>query len=499
MVIKATFISSRTIKQSAVVIAFIISLFGCQNVNYVQEKPILIPEDELSAPQHEHPPETQSSETTIVYEDEQGIDESGIIIIEEPNVEIIEAPVVDAEPIIENQELVYAAYYDSIWQLLSSHASFALETERSAVKKQIRRLQNQPDHLIQIKGNTEYFIGYVSQQLLKRGLPIELALLPIIESNYNPHAYSRARAVGVWQFIPQTADIFNLHRGDWLDERRDIVKSTEAALNYLQELHQEFNNDWLLALAAYNAGEGVVRSAIRENRSQGKQGNFWSLNLPLETQNYIPKLLALSAIIQQPEFYNYTLPHISASPVITIAPLESTISLEVLADALSMSMDDIRILNAQFLKSSTPPGSHNLILPIAKLDTLENTSPELMAALHLDESHYLEAQKATVVSIPYTVRNGDSLWSIARKHGVTVEQLQRWNKLTSSTTIHPGQRLSIGAKGAKTQRQTYFVKAGDTLWSLAIKFNCSIAELKKWNSLSDNDLNQNQKLIVMTY
>ena len=191
-----------------------------------------------------------------------------------------------------------AAVPDDLWQHIRSGYNLSPAQMHETVAKQISWYQRNPNYLKTVFGRAEPFIFYVTDELDKAGLPLELALLPIVESTYDPLAYSHSHAVGLWQFIPSTARSLGLHRDRWYDGRRDVVLSTQAAIKYLKYLHRRFDNDWLLALAAYNSGEGNVRKSMARNRKLGKPVDFWSIKLPRETRNYVPQLLALAALIE---------------------------------------------------------------------------------------------------------------------------------------------------------------------------------------------------------
>ena len=187
-----------------------------------------------------------------------------------------------------------------LWQRIRSGHNLTPEVLPASVLKQRDWYLRNPSYLATVFGRAEPFIFYVTDELDKAGLPLELALLPIVESTYDPLAYSHSHAVGLWQFIPSTAKSFGLRRDRWYDGRRDVIYSTQAAVKYLKYLHRRFDNDWLLALAAYNSGEGNVRKSIKRNRKLGKKTDFWSIKLPRETRNYVPQLLALATLIENP-------------------------------------------------------------------------------------------------------------------------------------------------------------------------------------------------------
>jgi membrane-bound lytic murein transglycosylase D len=264
----------------------------------------------------------------------------------------------------------------------------------------------------------------------ERGLPAELALLPAIESAFDPYSSSPAGAAGIWQFMPVTAEHVGLRQDWWFDGRRDIVAATEAALDYLSELHQRFDGDWLQALGAYNAGRARVNEAIRLNRSRGKPVDFWHLSLPEETRNYVPKLIALRAIISNPDAHNITLPALANTPHFTVVDTGGRLDLQVAAQLTGTSVEELQRLNPGLIRSTTPPDSpHTLLIP----RTSEQQFREQLARLPADRR---------VLSVKYRVRRGDTLSTIAQNSRTTVTRLRQVNQL-GSARIFAGKFLIV--------------------------------------------------------
>ncbi|WP_312232601.1 lytic transglycosylase domain-containing protein, partial [Stutzerimonas nitrititolerans] len=215
---------------------------------------------------------------------------------------------------------------------------------------------SRPESIEMVSERGAPYIHYIVEQLEERNMPLELALLPIIESSYNPFAYSPAQAVGLWQFIPSTGRHFNLQQTRWYDGRRDITASTTAALRYLTYLHGLFNEDWLLALAAYNAGEGTVSRAIERNQKRGLPTDYWNLPLPKETRDYVPKLLALSQLIQAPETYGINLSPIANEPYFEVVALKHQMDLARVAALVELDEEEIYQLNPAFTRRITLDG-----------------------------------------------------------------------------------------------------------------------------------------------
>jgi membrane-bound lytic murein transglycosylase D len=343
-------------------------------------------------------------------------------------------------------------------------------------------------------------------------MPLELALLPVVESAFNPVAYSRSHAAGLWQFIPSSGKHYGLEQNWWIDERRDVIEATGAALTYLQYLNNYFAGDWFLAIAAYNGGEGTVSAAVRRNQQRGLPTDFWSLELRAETRDYVPKLLAISRIVRDPDNYGLTFAAIPNKPYFDIVDPGRQVHLGDAADVAGISRDDMFALNPGYNRMTTPPkGPHRLLLPIPN-------SEQFRQAL-LNQSA-LEAQGKVLVAavepppeVRHRVRRGDTLSSISRKYGVSMDSLRSANDLDGSV-IHPGDSLLIPQTGSATatlaalaaprediaaqlpERQrsaaaapaskprVYVVKRGDTLWGVARRYDVTVPALASANGLS---------------
>jgi len=316
-----------------------------------------------------------------------------------------------------------------IWERLRTGFNFPQQTAPS-VQAHIDTFHNHPRHIEQILKRGEPYLFYILNRVEERGLPAELALLPVIESAFDPFASSPAGAAGIWQFMPATAKHVGLRQDWWVDGRRDIVAATDAALDYLSELQQRFDGDWLLALAAYNAGSARVNRAIRRNRSQGKPVDFWNLPLPDETRGYVPKLIALRAIIANPEAHNISLPALANSHYFSVVDTGGQLDLQVAARLTGTSMDELQRLNPGLTRSITPPASpHKLLIPRAS----EQRFREQLAQLSPDQR---------IQSIKYRIRQGDTLSTIAQHSRTTVARLRQINHL-ENTRIIAGKLLIV--------------------------------------------------------
>src|SRR5512137_1474013 len=238
-----------------------------------------------------------------------------------------------------------------------------------AVDREVELYRKNPDFLDRTFKRGSRYLYYIVTEIEKRQLPLELALLPVVESAFNPVAYSRSRASGLWQFIPSTGKHYGLEQSWWIDERRDVLRATDAALTYLQYLHDYFNGDWYLAIAAYNGGEGTVSRAVQKNAAAGLPTDFFSLDLKAETRDYVPKLLAISRLVAQPEAYGLTFAPIPNQPYFAIVDPGKQVHLGDAAELAGISRDDMFALNPAFNRMSTPPhGPHRLLLPVERVE-----------------------------------------------------------------------------------------------------------------------------------
>ena len=342
------------------------------------------------------------------------------------------------------------------------------------IDRQLRVFSNQPRYFELTSKRSERYLHYVVEQLDAREMPLELALLPFVESGYNPMALSRSQAAGIWQFIPSTGKVFSLRQDSWYDGRRDITASTQAALDYLTKLNQMFDGDWLLAMAAYNCGEGCVGRAIEANRARGLPTDYWSLRLPQETMNYVPKLLALSQIIDSPQLHGTVLPELADSPYFAEVTIDRQLDMHKAAELADMTTDDFIKLNPAFKQRVTAPGAYQLLVPIDRLEQFSTALAKLPDDQHVSYTRY-------------QVRSGDNLWEIARKHDISVASLKQRN-LLDTHALQAGQTLKIpgqstvGRTATASEKATvYTVKPGDSLFSIAREFNIAVDRIREHN------------------
>ena len=309
-----------------------------------------------------------------------------------------------------------------IWVRMRSGFAFPV-VDPVTVQTHIDEYIKHPHLLKQLLHRGEPYLFHILNRLEQAGLPAELALLPVVESAFDPFATSPAGAAGIWQFMPDTAADAGLDQDWWYDGRRDIIASTEAALDYLEELHNRFEGDWLLALAAYNAGHARVRRAIRRNRDAGKPVDFWHLLLPAETRSYVPRLIALRMIIENPHSYNISLPALSDTRYFSTVEIQGQIELSVAARLSGVSLLELQRLNPGYTRSITPPDKdHRLLVP----GLVEHVFRERIARLPQDQR---------IQSIRHRIRRGDNLGTIAQHYRTTVSELRKVNRLKGSKII----------------------------------------------------------------
>jgi membrane-bound lytic murein transglycosylase D len=312
------------------------------------------------------------------------------------------------------------------------------DVDNSLVAKHVQWYASRPDNLARTSGRASLYLYHVVQELEKRGMPTELALLPVIESSFNPQALSTANASGLWQFVPGTGRDFNLKQNMFKDERRGVLASTDAALTYLQRLYTMFG-DWQLALAAYNWGEGNVQKAIQKNRALGKPTDFESLAelMPAETRNYVPKLQAVKNIIANPAQYGVTLPAIDNQPYFTTVDKTSDIDLAVAAQLAEMSVDEFKALNPQFKKPVITGESTKILLPKENAEKFNVNLAQWGQALSSWTTHKITSAKESVASL-------------ASRFGTTPEVIRQANNIPPQMRLKAGSTILVPKTSAST-------------------------------------------------
>lgn len=426
--------------------------------------------------------------------------ESGIIPTAHP-VEIVEV-FVEAPEII--AETIAKVQIKDIWQRVRSQFNFKFE-DNSRITAQRNWYLKHPDYMKRVAIRAKPFLHLIVEKLEQQKMPLELVLLPIVESAFDPFAYSHGRAAGMWQFIPSTGKRFGMKQTWWYDGRRDVMASTQGAIDYLNYLVKMYDGNWFHALAAYNSGEGRVQRAISKNRKAGKPTDFWNLDLPRETRAYVPKLLALADILANSEQYDFKWPKIDNIPFTQEVIVGSQIDLALAAQMAGLTVKEIHSLNPGYNRWATDPnGPFTLLLPI---DKAKKFSIELAKT---DNSQRLNW-------VRHKVKSGDSLLKLAKQYHTTTDIISKVNELRSNMII-AGEHLIIPValksldsyslsqeqRLAKTQSKKraeykldHIVKSGDTFWDLSREYDVNIRQLAKWNGMAPTDtLRQGKKLVI---
>jgi len=460
-----------------------------------------------------------------------------------------------------------------LWNRMRQGFALDHDVDNERVRDQLNWYASHPKYIDRVVDRGSRYLHYILNETEKRGLPAEFALLPVVESAFDPFAYSHGRAAGIWQFIPSTGKYFGLTQSWWHDDRRDIVAATDAALRYLERLTERFDGDYTLALAAYNSGGGTVSSAMRRNRKANRPTDFWSLNLPRETRHYVPKLIALAKIFDKPEDYGITLPPLEDTPYFEVVETGSQLDLAQAAELAGVDIDEIYLLNPSYNRWATnPEGPHRLLVPVDKAESFRtalanfpvdqrvswqnysvrsgdslitiarkfNTTPSVVQEVNklnsdlirigqnllipsasrgsdayaLSASQRLERKqerKRDGNRVQYTVRRGDTFWDIAREHRVSVREVAAWNGMAPGDPLIPGKQLVIWSKTsqptvlasnsarseAMVRKVGYRVRKGDSLYAIANRFSVNVNDIASWNDLNKSRYLQPGQSLVL--
>lgn len=388
--------------------------------------------------------------------------------------------------------------HKDLWHYISDGINIKIP-QNAKIKAERERYTKRKDYLPKVAVRAEPYMYWIVEQIEKRKMPIELALLPIVESEFNPHALSSARAAGIWQIVPTTGTYFGLRQDEWYDARQDVIESTNAALDLLERLNKMFNGDWLLTIAAYNSGEGRVLNAIKENKARGRKTDFWSLSLPKETSVYVPRLLALADVMRNQDKYGIVFPKSSTQRALDQLEIGQQIELTQVAQITGLPLEQIKQMNAGYKHQITPPnGPHKITLP-------KSHSALLKQAL-------VSQQTALVTQASYTVKEGDDLDKIARRYSSNKNAIVELNQLTTDK-VATGNTLYVPMYSADVaesllnkkltdeknknapRKVRYTVKSGESLSVIAKRLNVKAADLQKWNNLKNNKLKPGQQLV----
>ena len=379
------------------------------------------------------------------------------------------------------------------------------DLQSDLVDMQVNWYAQRPDYVARMTERSQKYLYHIVEELEERHMPTELALLPFIESAYNPQALSVAKAAGMWQFVPDTGRTYNLKQNMWQDERRDVLASTSAALDYLSRLHDMFG-DWQLALAAYNWGEGNVQRAIARNQAAGLPTDYADLRMPNETRNYVPKLQAVKNIVMNPQAYGLALPTIPNHPYFVTVTTAHDIDVDIAAKLANMTPDEFRSLNPSFKKpvilGATQP---QILLPFDNASAFE---------------HNLKAYTGNLSSwTTYTVTERSAPAALAQKIGVDPDTLMEVNKIPVGMRLKPGSTIviprtdddadeDISADVAEsavlamepdvpdTRKMLIRVRRKQTMAALAVRYDVSIGQLKAWNRTHRDQVNPGQLIVL---
>ena len=322
-----------------------------------------------------------------------------------------------------------------------------------------------------------YFLYFVIQELEKNNLPLELAILPYIESNYDPFSISSSGAVGIWQFMPRTGRLYQLDKSWWNEDRHDPFRSTEAAVKYLKYLYQRFDQNIYHTLAAYNAGPSLLDRRINQNKRRGMDTDFWSLNVPVQTKNYVPKYIALRELILNSDNYGIKLPQIPYEPVVKKISIPGQVEVLTLSEYLDIKPELLYKLNAGYTKWASAPEDESVFyIPSEKYILFEN-----------EDNPFKNSNQINWIS--HIVQSGDSLWSLASKYDTEVKIIKKINYLNNDL-LSINDTLLIPLSKSKSNNfipyEMYIVSEGDTLWSIAKEYNIEIRDLSRMNSIDEN-------------
>jgi membrane-bound lytic murein transglycosylase D len=376
------------------------------------------------------------------------------------------------------------------------------------VRAQLKWFLDHPGYLQRVMERARPILPFVLDELERRNLPTELALLPIVESAYQAFAYSHGRASGMWQIIPSTGRYLGLKQNWWYDGRRDIIESTRAAISYLDSLAQQFNGDWELALAAYNAGPGKIRSAVRYNKKKKRPTDFWHLTrIRNETRSYVPKMFALQELFSNPDKYHLDLVPVTNQVSYEVVELDGQIDLALAADLAGISVNELYQLNPAFNRWATAPkGPHRLLLPREKAEQFKIGVAQVPPGKRINW-------------VRHKIRSGETLSHISKKYRSTVALIKEVNNIRghriragkylmvpTATRSLKTYSLSANSRQASIQntsrngdKRVHIVRSGQSLWSISRSYGVTTRALAKWNGIAPIDtLSVGQKLVVWT-
>ena len=465
--------------RKACICLVLILLSGCSNLSLIQTDPVKLPPTA----------EKSRAQQQIARHAEADTDTSIAIDVE-----------TELEQAVAQQQ-----NYADIWVLIRDGLELKRNLNQRSVNDKVKWFARNQDYIDRVAERAEPYLYHIITRLQERDMPLDLALLPIVESAYQPFAYSPSHASGIWQFISGTGKRYGMKQNWWYDGRRDIIAATEGALDYLEDLNKRFNGNWLHALAAYNSGEGRVERAIKRNRKAGKKTDFWSLRLPRETRGYVPSLLAVAEVLKNSQKYKILFKPIANKPYFENINIGSQIDLATVSNLSGLSIDEVYRLNPGFNRWATDPnGPHRLLIPVANAKRFK----QRLAALPKSERMTWKQHK---------IREGESLSQIAARYQTSVSALKQINRMNGTliragrsllipTAKQPRKYYSLSADARKFRglkktgdgtRYIYTVKRGDNLWDIGRHYGISVRQLTQWNGISKKSLlRPGQKLAV---
>lgn len=399
------------------------------------------------------------------------------------------------------------------WERVRRRFEFA-DIDNAEISRERQWYREHPRYLQDVAARARPYLFHIANELESRGLPGELALLPILESGYRPDAASPYGAAGLWQFMGGTGTKFGLDIDRWYDGRMDIVRSTGAALNYLAALKERFDGDWLMAVAAYNAGWGNLEKAIATQRRLGRSTDFWSLPVQRETRSLVARLIALADIFAEPARYGFALEPLPDRPYFTIVELREPTDLRRFQAALELPAERFFELNTAWRAAHTSRAGATIYVPLDFDEQARTLAARGIGRAALP-ARIAAAEGARRPAAPapgrtHRVRSGDSLWTIAARHDVGVRELAAANGLPMRATLQIGQTLEIPRRGGEAKQAAggrqpaanartvrYKVRSGDSLWTISRQFKVTVQQLVAWNGLSrKQQLQPGQELLV---
>ncbi|HDL8089906.1 TPA: murein transglycosylase D [Yersinia enterocolitica] len=371
-----------------------------------------------------------------------------------------------------------------LWNFISDELKMKVP-ENSRIREQKQKYLKNKSYLHDVTLRAEPYMYLIVEQIKKRNMPMELVLLPIVESAFDPHATSSANAAGLWQIVPSTGRNYGLKQNQWYDGRRDVVASTKAALDMMERLNKMFDGDWLLTVAAYNSGEGRVMQAVKANKAKGKPTNFWALSLPRETSIYVPKMLALGDLIKNSKKYGINLPDTDKDRALARVDVGQQIELTQAAEMAGMSLTKLKSFNSGYKRNVTAPTGHGpryIMLPKAHAEQLKDSLADTDIAA-VQPTKLAQNSTKSASSSQYKVRPGDTLSTIAKRLNIKTSDLQSWNNLSTKSTLKVGQTLQLASNTTSSNSITYQVRKGDSFASIAKRHGVNTDDVMRWNSV----------------